>query len=78
MARSRKRACYLAEVVGRALARPRDIVARAKWHDEFGHNRVCESGPARLVVVQALSVANLEAAYLEHCRQYALDPELAA
>jgi uncharacterized protein (DUF2252 family) len=70
---------YLAMVVGRAHARQMKTAARAKWRDEMGRNRSAKlDAPGWLWTSIVELVASHEAAYLEHCRRYAADPELAA
>jgi uncharacterized protein (DUF2252 family) len=74
-----KAARYLAMVVGKAHARQMDVVTRAKWRDELSGNRTRNlQAPNWLWSSTVELVASHEAAYLEHCRQYAMDPELAA
>jgi len=71
-----KAARYLAMVVGKAHARQMDVVARAKWRDELGRNRSANlDAPNWLWSSIVQLVASHEAAYLEHCRKYALDLE---
>ena len=74
-----KAARYLAMVVGRAHARQMDVVTRAKWRDELSRNRSENlDAPNWLWSSIVELVASHEAAYLEHCRKYAMDLELAA
>jgi uncharacterized protein (DUF2252 family) len=74
-----KAARYLAMVVGKAHARQMDVVTRAKWRDELGRNRSANlDAPNWLWSSIVELVASHEAAYLEHCRKYAMDPDLAA
>jgi uncharacterized protein (DUF2252 family) len=74
-----KAARYLAMVVGKAHARQMEVVARAKWRDELGRNRSANlDAPNWLWSSIVELVASHEAAYLEHCRKYAMDPELTA
>jgi uncharacterized protein (DUF2252 family) len=74
-----KAARYLAMVVGKAHARQMDVVTRAKWRDELGRNRSANlDAPNWLWSSIVQLVASHEAAYLEHCRRYAMDPDLAA
>jgi uncharacterized protein (DUF2252 family) len=74
-----KAARYLAMVVGKAHARQMDVVARAKWRDELGRNRAVNlEAPSWLWASIVELVASHEGAYLEHCRKYAMDPELVA
>jgi uncharacterized protein (DUF2252 family) len=71
-----KAARYLAMVVGKAHARQMDVVARAKWRDELGRERLANlEAPNWLWSSIVELVASHEAAYLEHCRKYALDLE---
>ncbi len=73
-----KAARYLAMVVGKAHARQMDAVTRAKWRDELGRNRTANlDAPSWLWSSIVELVASHEAAYLEHCRRYAMDPALA-
>jgi len=70
---------YLAMVVGRAHARQMKTAARAKWRVEMGRNRSAKlDAPGWLWTSIVELVASHEAAYLEHCRRYAADPDLAA
>jgi uncharacterized protein (DUF2252 family) len=74
-----KAARYLAMVVGKAHARQMDVVTRAKWRAELSGNRTRNlHAPNWLWSSIVELVASHEAAYLEHCRKYAMDPELAA
>jgi uncharacterized protein (DUF2252 family) len=74
-----KAARYLAMVVDRAHGRQMKTAARAKWRDELGRNRSAKlDAPGWLWTSIVELVASHEAAYLEHCRRYAADPELAA
>jgi uncharacterized protein (DUF2252 family) len=73
-----KAARYLAMVVGKAHARQMDVVTRAKWRDELGRNRSANlEAPNWLWSSIVELVASHEAAYLEHCRKYAMDLERA-
>lgn len=73
-----KAARYLAMVVGKANAQqmgPRD---RKAWRDELNRNRPgALDAPNWLWSSVVDLVANHEAAYLEHCRRYAVDPDAA-
>jgi len=70
---------YLAMVVGRAHARQMKTAARVKWQDELRRNRSAKlDAPGWLWTSVVELVASHEAAYLEHCRRYAADPDLAA
>ncbi len=67
---------YLSAVVARSHGRQMEAAARKDWADELkrSHTRTLDaptwlwSGTVDLVAVH-------EAAYLEHCRRYALHPE---
>jgi uncharacterized protein (DUF2252 family) len=73
-----KAARYLAMVVGKSHARQMDVVTRAKWRDELGRNRAANlDAPNWLWSSIVELVASHEAAYLEHCRKYAMDLERA-
>jgi uncharacterized protein (DUF2252 family) len=66
-------ASYLAGVVGRAHGRQMDSATRTSWHAELEKARTTKlDAPSWLwsSVVELLSAH--EAAYLEHCRRYAL------
>jgi uncharacterized protein (DUF2252 family) len=53
-------------------------VTRAKWRDELGRNRAANlDAPNWLWSSIVELVASHEAAYLEHCRKYAMDLERA-
>jgi uncharacterized protein (DUF2252 family) len=74
-----KAARYLASVVGKAHARQMDAATRAKWRDQLQRNRAANlDAPGWLWSSVVELVASHEAAYLEHCRQYAADAALAA
>jgi uncharacterized protein (DUF2252 family) len=74
-----KAARYLAMVVGKAHARQMNAATRAQWRDELGRNRSASlDAPDWLWSSIVELVASHEAAYLEHCRRYAIDAELAA
>jgi uncharacterized protein (DUF2252 family) len=74
-----KAARYLAMVVGKAHARQMDVVTRAKWRDELNRNRSANlDAPNWLWSSIVELVASHEGAYLEHCRKYAMDRDLAA
>jgi uncharacterized protein (DUF2252 family) len=71
-----KAARYLAMVLGKAHARQMNVVTRAKWRDELGRNRSANlEAPNWLWSSIVELVASHEAAYLEHCRKYAMDLE---
>ena len=64
---------FLAEVVGRGHARQLDAGERAKWLSELQRNRSKSlDAPSWLWNSVVELVAAHEAAYLEHCRRYAL------
>ena len=64
---------YLASVVGQAHARQMDSAARKDWRTALGRNRTKGlDAPSWLWASVVQLVASHEAAYLEHCRQYAL------
>lgn len=70
---------YLAMVVGMAHARQMNAAMRTQWRDELRHNRSANfAAPNWLWSSIVELVASHEAAYLEHCRRYAIDSELAA
>jgi uncharacterized protein (DUF2252 family) len=74
-----KAARYLAMVVGKAHARQMNPATRTRWRDELGRNRSANlDAPNWLWSSIVELVASHEAAYLEHCRRYAIDPESAA
>jgi uncharacterized protein (DUF2252 family) len=64
----------LASVVGRAHARQMDEGTRQKWIGELGRNRSKSlDAPSWLWLSVVSLMASHEAAYLEHCRRYAID-----
>ena len=68
-----KSAYYLARVVGRAHARQMDREVRRAWRAELARNRSKTiEAPTWLWTSVVKLVASHEAAYLEHCRSYAL------
>lgn len=74
-----KAARYLAFVVGRAHARQMDAETRAKWGETLQRSRSADLEVPNWLwssVVELISTH--EAAYLEHCRRYAVDTALAA
>jgi uncharacterized protein (DUF2252 family) len=74
-----KAARHLAMVIGRAHARQMNAATRAKWRDELGRNRPANlEAPSWLWSSIVELVASHEAAYLEHCRKYVMDPNLVA
>lgn len=64
---------YLASVVGKAHVRQMDTATRRRWKAELGRNRSKSlDAPGWLWRSVVELVAAHEAAYLEHCRRYAL------
>lgn len=69
-----KAARYLATIVGKAHARQMDRDARKEWRKELACDRLASlEAPSWLWSNVVDLVACHEAAYLEHCRTYALD-----
>ena len=69
-----KAARYLAIVVGEAPARQMDHSTRQEWRKQLARDRVSGlDAPSWLWSSVVELVANHEAAYLEHCRRYALE-----
>jgi uncharacterized protein (DUF2252 family) len=67
-------ASYLASVVGRAHARQLDAPARKSWRAALGRRRSKSiDAPSWLWSSVVDLVSNHEAAYLNHCRKYALE-----
>jgi uncharacterized protein (DUF2252 family) len=65
---------YLAQVVGRAHARQLDTAQRRSWRKELGRRRPKSiEAPSWLWGSVVELVASHEAAYLNHCRRYALE-----
>lgn len=65
---------FLASVVGRAHASQMDVKARTKWRNDLSRNRSKTlDAPSWLWASVVELVATHEAAYLEHCRRYALE-----
>jgi uncharacterized protein (DUF2252 family) len=65
---------YLASVVGEAHAQQMDQKTRAAWRSDLNRNRPKGlDAPSWLWTSVVQLVASHEAAYLEHCRQYALE-----
>ena len=65
---------FLASVVGIAHGRQMDAQARRKWRAEVKRNRSKQlDAPSWLWSSIVSLVASHEAAYLEHCRRYALE-----
>jgi uncharacterized protein (DUF2252 family) len=70
-----KAARFLARVVGRAHARQMDATTRQQWLSELGRHRSIElDAPSWLWSSVVELLGTHEAAYLHHCRQYALEP----
>jgi uncharacterized protein (DUF2252 family) len=66
---------FLAHVVGRAHARQMDAPDRKRWLAELRRNRSKSlDAPSWLWNSVVDLVATHEAAYLEHCRRYAMEP----
>ena len=65
---------FLASVVGRAHARQMDPPTRSRWQAELqrGRSKTLDA-PDWLWATVVELMASHEAAYLEHCRKYALD-----
>ena len=64
---------FLASVVGRAHGRQMDDVLRRSWRDELNRDHSAElDAPFWLWASVVDLVADHEAAYLDHCRRYAL------
>jgi uncharacterized protein (DUF2252 family) len=69
-----KAARFLALVVGKAHRAQMDPPTRREWHAELGRSRSKRlDAPSWLWSSIVTLVANHEAAYLEHCRRYALE-----
>jgi uncharacterized protein (DUF2252 family) len=69
---------YLALVVGRAHARQMDAATRAAWRAELARNRSATlDAPSWLWSAIVELIQSHEAAYLNHCRRYALQGEAA-
>jgi uncharacterized protein (DUF2252 family) len=69
-----KVARYLAMVVGKAHARQMSAGTREKWRDELARNRSSTlDAPSWLWSSVVELVASHEAAYLDHCRKYAME-----
>ena len=64
---------FLAMVVGKAHGRQMDLATRKKWHSELGRHRSKDlDAPSWLWTSVVELVASHEAAYLDHCRNYAM------
>ena len=71
-----KVAKFLAAVVGRAHGRQMDASTRQIWHGELGRNRQKNlDAPSWLWSSIVELVSSHEAAYLEHCRRYAMNAD---
>jgi uncharacterized protein (DUF2252 family) len=69
-----KAARFLALVVGKAHRGQMDLATRREWRAELGRSRSKRlDAPSWLWSSIVALVANHEAAYLEHCRRYALE-----
>jgi uncharacterized protein (DUF2252 family) len=67
---------YLAAVVGTAHARQMDVSARSRWRRMLDRNRSQRlDAPSWLWSSVVDLMVSHEAAYLEHCRRYALDAD---
>jgi uncharacterized protein (DUF2252 family) len=74
-----KAAHYLASVVGRAHARQMDAATRQRWRAELARNRSKTlDAPSWLWTSLVELVVGHEAAYLDHCRRYAMSAAAAA
>jgi len=70
---------YLAMVVGAAHARQMSALDRPKWREELKLHRSANLEAPNWLWSSILELmASHEVAYLEHCRKYAANPELAA
>jgi uncharacterized protein (DUF2252 family) len=77
-AEAMKAARFLAIVVGKAHARQMDIATRTEWHAELGRGRSKSlDAPSWLWSSIVELAASHEAAYLEHCRKYAMEYDAA-
>lgn len=71
-----KASYYLAMVVGKAHARQMALDDRKTWRDDLYRNRAgLLDAPNWLWTSVVELVASHEAAYLQHCRRYAIDPD---
>ncbi len=69
---------YLALVVGRAHARQMDAATKAAWRAELARNRsMTLDAPSWLWSAIVELIQSHEAAYLDHCRRYALQDRAA-
>jgi uncharacterized protein (DUF2252 family) len=70
---------YMSSVLGKAHARQMDETTRAQWCLELARNRSKSlDAPSWLWRSVVDLIAGHEAAYLDHCRRYALDIDIAA
>ena len=73
-----KAAWFLASVVGKAHGGQMDAATRRRWHREISRKTAKQlDAPSWLWSNVVGLMANQEAAYLEHCRRYALQEEAA-
>jgi len=73
---ARRAAHYLALVVGRAHARQMDAATKAVWRAELARNRSKSlDAPFWLWSAIVELIQTHEAAYLNYCRRYALQPQ---
>lgn len=71
-----KAARFLASVVGEAHGKQMDAPTRRKWRAELRRSRSKRlDAPSWLWSSIVILVASHEAAYLEHCRRYALESD---
>jgi uncharacterized protein (DUF2252 family) len=64
---------FLATIVGRAHARQMDDERRRGWRSELARNRTKSlDAPSWLWTSVVALVSDHEAAYLDHCRRYAM------
>ena len=64
---------FLASVVGKAHGRQMDVTTRKKWRAELGRRRATNlDAPSWLWASVVQLAASHEAAYLDHCRRYAM------
>jgi uncharacterized protein (DUF2252 family) len=71
-----KVAWFLAAVVGQAHAGQLSSSAKKKWLDDLKRHRTKLNAPSWLWSSIVELLVNHEGEYLEHCRQYALEPAL--
>jgi uncharacterized protein (DUF2252 family) len=64
---------FLAAVLGKAHGRQMDIATRRKWRGELSRQRSTNlDAPSWLWAAVVDLISSHEAAYLEHCRTYAM------